>query len=162
MRSYSLIIAFIISLNLLHVSTLAQVYTLQDTDVVIENGNILSCSYDFSIKNIIIPEVLQGQTVIGIAEDAPGVFASKGIEAVEIPATIQYIGVGSFTSNEIEILDLSQCTSLVKIGGSAFEGNKIIELNLNGCTLQIPAQLTPFSRLKLSRLRVVNLAVLCT
>jgi hypothetical protein len=43
-------------------------YTLSDDDVVVMDGIIQSCSYDFTIKDIIIPEILDGQTVKGIAQ----------------------------------------------------------------------------------------------
>ena len=41
-------------------------YTLVDDDVVVTDGVIASCSYDFEQTDIVIPGSLDGQTVTGI------------------------------------------------------------------------------------------------
>ncbi|MGE0076443.1 MAG: leucine-rich repeat protein [Bacteroidales bacterium] len=107
-------------------------YTLTDDDVVVTDGIITSCSYDFSIKKIIIPETLDGQTVIGIA-DGPygtgGIFYKKGITKLQLPATIVSIGDYAFYNNAIDTLEISYSTSLTTIGTYAFGRNSIAEFN---------------------------------
>ena len=44
------------------------------SDVVVADGIIQSCSYYTKCKIIIIPEILDGQTVLGIADKYDGVF----------------------------------------------------------------------------------------
>ena len=112
-------------------------YTLKDEDVIVENGVIKSCSYSFSHKEIIIPEVLQGQTIVGIDDaeaNTEGVFAQKGITSISFPQTLEFIGSWAFYYNEITNLDFSDCNSLQSIGKSAFLDNEVTVLNLNNCT----------------------------
>ena len=111
-------------------------YTLTDEDVVVNNGLIQSCSYDFTFKNITIPEILDGQTIIGIAdkgESESGVFEGKVIIEIELPATIQYIGDFAFRTNALRSLNLSACSGLTHIGDYAFRSNVIPELNVSNC-----------------------------
>ncbi|PLX07894.1 MAG: hypothetical protein C0596_09145 [Marinilabiliales bacterium] len=61
-------------------------YTIQDADVTIVEGVITEFIYDYTETSITIPEILQGQTVIGIADDnTEGVFEGKGITEVFFP-----------------------------------------------------------------------------
>ena len=104
-------------------------YTIQDSDVTIVDGVIMSFSYDYYETSITIPETLQGQTVIGIAdEDAEGVFEGNGITEIHFPATMQFIGDRAFRNNQIVSLDLSQCPQLMRIGEFAFESNSLDQL----------------------------------
>ena len=122
---------------LLIASNLSAQYTLQNNDVVIEDGVILSCSYSFASKNIIIPDVLQGQTVVAITNaenNTEGVFAQKGITSVQFPSTIEFIGSWAFYYNDISNLNFSYCHSLKMIGDNAFMHNNIKTLNLHNCT----------------------------
>ena len=126
-----------ILLLLLMEYTVTAQYTLTDNDVVVTGGIIESCSYDFAIKDIIIPSTLDGQTVTGIA-DRPsinlGVFYNKGITSLALPSTLTSIGNCAFNTNEITSLDVSSCTDLTTIGGSAFYYNSITSLNFSNCT----------------------------
>ena len=106
-------------------------YTLQDSDVVVEEGVIISCSYDFKENKIIIPTELDNQTVIGIADS---VFISKGIVAVDLPITIQNIGSYAFQENYLMALDLTNYSSLSHIGPYAFRNNEINKVNLSNCS----------------------------
>lgn len=129
MKKFTQLFRFITLCGVLCISTVyatAQQYTLTDADVVVENGVIMSCSYDFSIKNIVIPEMLDGQTVTGITNGTTyynGVFCNKGITSVTLPATLKSIGSHAFHGNSIASLDLSNCTALENIGTYAFYGN---------------------------------------
>ena len=77
----------------------AQSYTLTDDDVEVTSGIIESCSYDFAIKDIIIPDNLDGQNVIGIGDNY--VFYSKGIASVQLPSTLETIGDWAFGNNSL-------------------------------------------------------------
>ncbi|WP_372746009.1 leucine-rich repeat protein, partial [Lutibacter sp.] len=82
----------------------AQQYTLTDDDVVVTDGVIMSCSYDFTLTDIIIPETLDGQTVTEIWGD-PGIsgsaFVEKGITSIVFPETLLKIGRYTFYKNEL-------------------------------------------------------------
>lgn len=133
-------------------------YTLSDEDVVVENGIIKSCSYNFEQKSIVIPAVLDGQNVTGIEDSYPGVFSDRGIVEVQLPATLtsignyafyendlssidltnatvlNYIGEGAFSINSLSSLNLSTCAALVKVSDGAFFDNNITTFNVTGCT----------------------------
>ena len=134
-------------------------YTLTDEDVVVENGRITSCSYDFALKNIIIPQILDGQTVTGIgSERSASVFRNKGITSVELPASLEFIGISSFENNDLVSLDLSGCTRLDTIERSAFESNSIPSLNLSNCSQLIYIGNEAFSYNSIASLDLSNLS----
>jgi len=111
-------------------------YTLTDADVVVESGVITSCSYSFERKDIIIPDTLDGQEIIGIIDGAyynTGVFYNKGIFTVRLPSAIEHIGNNAFYGNSITGLDLSVCPEIISIGNYAFYDNSIDSLKLTGC-----------------------------
>lgn len=95
--------------------SLSIVYTLINEDVVVDNGFIKECSYDFLKKNIIIPDIIDGQTIVGISDK---VFKGKDIIRVKLPSNLQYIGVESFNGNFINDIDFPN--SLLYIGDGAF------------------------------------------
>src|SRR5690554_2530684 len=103
-----------------------QSYTLTDDDVVVdENGFIQSCSYNFEITDIIIPEVLDGKTVLGISyaelTSSDGVFSGKRISSVELPNTLKEIGSYAFDNNLISSVSIPN--SVTTIGSYAFSRN---------------------------------------
>ncbi len=70
-------------------------YTLTTNDVTVTNGYITSCSYDFSETNIIIPDSLDNQRIIGISsatQASRGVFYDKSTTEISLPTTIIEIG----------------------------------------------------------------------
>jgi len=106
-------------------------YTLNDDDVVVTNGVIQSCSYNFAAKCIIIPETLDGQTVVGIADDYNddgGVFGDKGILKVKLPNTLTHIGLLAFNNNELTNVDIPK--SVTFIGGEAFYYNELTSVDI--------------------------------
>jgi len=118
-------------------------HTLTDADVVVENGVITSCNYDFEAKTIIIPEVLQGQTITGITgikED--GAFKSKGIVCVVLPSSLKKIGNHAFSENKLDHITIPP--NVDTIGIHAFWGNQIVEVIFNSDTQ--PSQLTSIER----------------
>ena len=102
-------------------------YILTDDDVTVVNGVITSCSYNFVSSGIKIPETLDGQTVIGIADE---VFARKEISDVRLPNTLISIGKGAFKSNKIT--KISFPASLTTIDIDAFSTNDILRITSFG------------------------------
>lgn len=99
-------------------------YTLIDDDVEVVDGIIVNCSYDFTISDIVIPETLDGQTVLGIDYN---VFSNKSITNVDLPNTLTSIGKGAFYTNELSSLTIPE--SVTSIGPNAFNNNAIEEVN---------------------------------
>ncbi|MFB6342634.1 leucine-rich repeat protein [Saccharicrinis sp. FJH62] len=108
----------------------AMEYTLTSDDVVVNNGIIDSCSYNFTIKEIIIPDSLDGQEVVGIGVMT---FEAKEITKITLPLSIKYIRRFAFAKNNITSLDLSPCKRLVLIDEYAFYANNLTVVNLTGC-----------------------------
>ncbi|MCA1744218.1 MAG: leucine-rich repeat protein [Bacteroidales bacterium] len=104
------------------------IYTLTDADVVVEEGVILSCSSDVVLTYFVIPETLDGQTVIGIADGSvpvfykpEGVFLGREIKEVSLPATLERIGDFAFYDNEIKTIEVPD--GIVYFGEDAFTLN---------------------------------------
>jgi hypothetical protein len=118
---------------LLFISTASIVnaqYTLADDDVVVTDGVIQSCSYDFAIKDVIIPATLDGQTVTGIKNGAyphSGVFYNRGLTNIELPASLTHIGDNAFCYNSLTEINLPN--SLMYMGRAAFNYNQITTVN---------------------------------
>ncbi|MBB6462792.1 leucine-rich repeat protein [Flammeovirga kamogawensis] len=122
----SLTMSWLLWLSLLIPTLSYSQYTLTDDDVVVdENGYIQSTTYTAG-GDIIIPEVLDGQTVLGIAdkENPNGVFQNKGITSVIFPNSMIEIGNESFRENLISG-ELKLPSSLQIIGNRAFLTNFI-------------------------------------
>ncbi|TRX72450.1 leucine-rich repeat protein [Carboxylicivirga sp. M1479] len=106
-------------------------YTLKDADVeMTTDGLIQSCSYDFAIKDIIIPATLDGQAVKGI-KDARSYSSSdfyyKGITSITFPEGMTHIGDYAFCNNSITTVNLP--STLQHIGMAAFNSNVITRAN---------------------------------
>lgn len=113
-------------------------YTLLDDDVVVTDGIIESCSYDFEIKDIIIPDTLDGQAVREFTgKYASGLFGKKGILSIKLPSTIQIIGTRVFLQNDLTSIDFSGCKELKSIDNWAFKDNPIESLDLSSCNALI-------------------------
>jgi len=108
-------------------------YTLTDADVVVTEGVIQSCSYDFIKKIITIPETLDGQTVVGIVDNYPGVFEGKGIVKINLPNTLKTIG--SFYDNKLTSLTLPN--SITTIENAAFSKNQLSSLTISNSVTSI-------------------------
>lgn len=107
-------------------------YTLQDDDVVVEDGVIISCSYDFTASMINIPDVLDGQIIIGIDDR---VFYEKDITHIELPANLKFIGYEAFRRNKIGEIKVPATTERIEKNVFAYNNiNKIVFLE--GCSLK--------------------------
>jgi len=125
------LIALFVVLTAFTTSIKAQQYTLTDDDVVVTDGVIQSCSYDFAVKDIVIPETLDGQTVVGIASEnassyiyQDGVFKNKGISSIVFPNTIKVIGDNAFYGNNLSNVTIP--SKVIKIGERAFYNNNLL------------------------------------
>ncbi|WP_282038127.1 leucine-rich repeat protein [Saccharicrinis aurantiacus] len=101
-----------------YVAINAQSYTLTDSDVTVVDGTITECTYNFALKDIIIPDVLDGQTILGIGRS---VFEGKELVGVTLPSTLLEIGVLAFYGNNIVTLNIP--ASVITILSSAFKDN---------------------------------------
>ena len=106
-------------------------YTLTAADVTIVDGVITACSYDFTTGNtdIIIPPIIGGETIIGIAE---GVFKETGLTSVYLPATLQFIGKEVFRKCLLTSIDFSHIIGDLEIGEASFRQCDLTSLTLGG------------------------------
>ena len=81
----------------------ADAYVLSDADVTMSNGSLTACSYEYANTSIIIPNTLDGQTVIEIGSS---VFADIGIVELTLPATLLSIGDSAFQYNDLNVLTI--------------------------------------------------------
>lgn len=101
-------------------------YTLQAKDVIIENGVITSCLYDFNSKHIIIPEIIGQDTIRGIKcpeNEKEHTFVGKGIRSIQLPATLQSIGKFTFADNHLSSIVIPD--GVLYIDQYAFFRNKL-------------------------------------
>lgn len=113
------------NLNLSYTASI--IHTLNDTDVVMENGYITHCR--FGIGTVLtIPAQLQGQNVMGVAdreEQEAGVFSFMGILGVTFPNGFKYLGEYAFCDNSFYNADITFPGSLEHIGYFAFYWSNI-------------------------------------
>jgi len=101
-------------------------YTLTAEDLIVENGIVTSCSYDFSGKFIVIPSEINGVKITGIADarnQKSAIFYGKTILGLTLPNTLETIGKFSFNSNSIKSLVIP--ASVKSIGDYAFWGFRL-------------------------------------
>ncbi len=100
-------------------------YTITNQDVVVDNGVITKCTYDFSSKFITIPTTLNNQKIIGIknSDEKNLIFSKREIAELNLPSTLEFIGDNAFFQNNLNSIDFSKCTQLKTIGASAFYSN---------------------------------------
>ncbi|QIA08165.1 leucine-rich repeat protein [Draconibacterium halophilum] len=137
-------------------------YTLTDEDVVVENNAIVSCSYNFASKDIIIPNTLDGQTVTEIASQTEGIFEEKGLTSVELPTTIELIGKRAFKNNSINSINIAECSALVSVGEEAFNENNLANLDLSNCNNLTKIEYGAFKSNKIENIDLENCSLLDT
>jgi hypothetical protein len=107
-------------------------YTLTSNDVVVENGVIVSCSYDFSETDIIIPETLDGQTIIALGDEDvfnPDCFYDKGITSIVLPSSLLEIGENALKSNDITSIEFPENLEVLGyscLGGNSYQFDSIV------------------------------------
>ena len=104
-------------------------YTLTDEDVEMDaNGYIISCSYSFLDKDIIIPETLDGVTVKGIGDNYNDLFYDKDITSIQFPSGIEYIGRYAFRGNELTSIDIP--IGITSLEERVFSANKFVSITI--------------------------------
>ncbi|GEM_PF-3351566 len=98
-------------------------YQAEDSDFLVEDGEIKA--YYGPGGNVTIPDVIDGQTITAIGEEA---FYDKMLTGVAIPATVTNIGVRAFNYNQLTQVDLPD--ELTTIGDGAFQSNSLSEISL--------------------------------
>jgi hypothetical protein len=83
-------------------------------------NEITITGYKGNVKNVIIPERINGLVVVAIGDNA---FFNKGLTSVLLPNTITRIGENSFANNHITSIVLP--ISHVSIGRNTFSNNRI-------------------------------------
>ncbi|AZQ63856.1 T9SS type A sorting domain-containing protein [Flammeovirga pectinis] len=132
-------------------------YTLSDADVVVNSDGVLeSTSYNFARKDIIIPDVLDGETILKIGVDNPslntGVFENKNITSVELPTTLEEISENAFKGNDLKKITFPN--TLRTIERFAFDNNNVKNITLSN-TLELIGQYA-FSNNSLSNVTFPN------
>jgi len=113
-----------------YTANMQEIYTLNDNDVIVSEGKIIS--YNGNEKYIIIPEILDGQSITSIGDDA---FKSLDLLGVTLPNGVVKIGAYSFAYNNIKEIFLGN--KLEEIGDNAFQTNKIIRVELSNSVTSI-------------------------
>jgi len=111
-------------------------YTLQDSDVTVENGKITYCATsatDWGTGKLIIPETLNNQQIISIQGNGlleGRVFSDKGLTEVFLPSCLQVIENNAFANNQIEKVHFSENSLLKTIMSNAFHANNISKITI--------------------------------
>jgi Leucine-rich repeat (LRR) protein len=95
----------------------------QFTYNVIQEGIEVTGCVDECPDDLIIPEEIDGYSVVSIGELA---FDNIGLTALILPNTLQYIGSWAFLRNQLTTLTIP--TSVIEIGRSAFDLNQLVEV----------------------------------
>jgi hypothetical protein len=122
-------------------------YTLQGSDITIEDGIITACSYDFSANtdgtNLTIPDGLGITGITDGEEDIMGYvsggspFAEKNLKSVQLPSTLEYIGDYAFRENDLKKISIP--SGVTFIGRDAFYTNDIDSVFIPNSVITIGA-----------------------
>jgi TolB-like protein/acetyltransferase-like isoleucine patch superfamily enzyme len=77
-------------------------------------------SYSGNAKNIVIPSVIWGETVVSIGNEA---FRNRQLTWVNIPSSVTSIGEGAFANNQLTSVTIPN--SVTSIGNSVFANNQL-------------------------------------
>ena len=99
-------------------------YTLKPSDLTVVNGVITACSYNYSSKDIIIPEKVNGVDITEIGKD---VFRDILLTNVTLPPKLTKIGPSAFYHNRITSIVFPN--GLTSIDSAAFYGNLLTNVS---------------------------------
>ncbi|MDX8339277.1 leucine-rich repeat protein [Draconibacterium sp. IB214405] len=99
-------------------------YTLNDDDVVVEDGKIVSSVEHFPFLYIDIPDTLDGQIITGIGDHA---FLNRNLSSVTVPTTLRFVETYGMAGNNFHIVDLSHCTQLTNLAWFAFYASTAVD-----------------------------------
>ena len=88
-----------------------------------ENGGITITGYWGSVKNVVIPEKINGLPVVAIGESA---FRENHLTSITLPNSLTSIGDRAFIFNKLTSITFPN--SLTTIGERAFAGNKLTSI----------------------------------
>jgi len=121
---WSFLIAYVIPIH-------AQ-YTLTKDDVETSGSGRITNYVNTTQKNIIIPETINGETIVAIGAIA---FSEMGIESVQLPNTITTIDGGAFLTNKITSIILPE--GLKEINKLAFAYNNLKNIRIPKSVKQV-------------------------
>lgn len=113
-----------------------------------ESKGLYITKYKGSDKNVVIPDTIDGKTVIGIAEKA---FNGSSVERVVLTKNITNVDSGAFT-NCRALKTFVMFDSLVNISDRSFSGTNIENLRINAVLGLYKSWTTSFANVKLDRL----------
>ena len=98
-----------------------------------ENGFLIA--YNGSEKDIIIPDWVNGHTIVGIADGVFSTDANKSITSVTIPANVETIGAQAFghesDDSELTSVIFAAGSKLMTIGNAAFQNcTKLLQITI--------------------------------
>lgn len=96
----------------------------EKSDFEFSDGKITG--YTGTETDIIIPETINGETVVAIGNNA---FKGKGITSVQIPDTVKTIGMAAFAQNKLIEVELPK--ELTEMANMAFFQNQLTYVKIN-------------------------------
>ncbi len=119
------LILFLLSLLMPCFISAQKEYTLTKDDIQTDGSGSITKYLNRVEKNIIIPETIDGETILFIEDNS---FFDSDLEHVELPNTIKKIGRFSFSNNKLKSITFPK--SLEEIDLAAFSNNKIVEVHI--------------------------------
>jgi hypothetical protein len=131
--------------------------SVSDFEYKIENGGITITKYKGSIKDVVIPERINGLPVVAIGAIAfttigDGEFHGIQLTSITLPNSLRSIGGGAFTDNKLTSITLPN--SITSIGSSAFAGNQLTSITLPNSITSI--EMYAFSSNQLTSITLPN------
>ncbi len=141
--------------------------TPDDSYFTVENGAIIA--YSGPAGDLIIPEVIDNQTITSIGDDT---FREKNLNSVVLPQTLTSIGDNAFLKNNLTSVIVPN--SVTHVGNSAFFDNNISSLVLSDNTeviddyafsynslasISFPSSLTYIGRYAFETNKITNLQI---
>ncbi|MEP3386676.1 MAG: leucine-rich repeat protein [Reichenbachiella sp.] len=132
-------------------------YTLTSEDVVVEHGKIISVQMPLNYRNIVIPNVLDGQEVIAIGESA---FIGKLLSSVDLSSltNLKEIEAYAFYNNSLTTIDLSDLTNLTTIDDGALAYNSLTTIDLSDLSYLTTIGSSAFSNNSLTSIDLSDLS----
>jgi hypothetical protein len=106
-------------------------FTQQITDFewkvsLADNSNVIITGYTGTDRSIVIPETINGMSVIYLAERA---FAGKELISVTIPPSVRGIGEEAFVANKLENIIVPGSVEIIE--DAAFQGNRLSSITIH-------------------------------
>jgi hypothetical protein len=99
--------------------------TTNDFSIMILDSLVEIIKYNGSVRDIIIPERINGLLVVAIGNWA---FENNQLTSITLPNSIKYIGFGAFADNQLTSIVIPN--SITYIGGGAFWYNQLTSITM--------------------------------